>query len=387
MKSSFLRSSLGALILSPAAVLATYSSASATTNCVFVTTTKAMKLQAPCTTDETLLIPNGVTLDGQGFKITAIDPPGGNFQGAILRNGGKSANVTNIFLRTNLADFCNTEENKVVGIQFDKAAGTISSVNITMNKAAGASTCSEGVAVKAQSVPFSTKSTYLKVTVKNSTLNNNQLAGVVGVGNVTLRVDTNLIKNTTGAAVAHRGVELSDGVKGYVVNNQVLRNSHAPLNNDPGYGILLNNVAQTTVLTNTVNFNDIGIRQIGGSKVTMKGNIVTSSTLDGILVDDAFGVPATGNTLWANDCEKSGGNGIHLQSINGGTTKNVVKSNLVQRNTGSGLSVEGALNKIQVNTASNNTGLDIADFGTGNLYSRNVCSTSTGKPVDCPAVP
>ena len=383
-----LRRVAATLVASPLAIALVASSAAATNNCVFTTTTKSMILTASCSTDATILIPNGVTLDGKGFKITAIDPPGGNFTGAILRNAGKVANVTNLFLRTNLADVCNADADKVIGILMDKAAGTISSVNIQINKGAGLSTCAEGVAVQAQVLPYSSKTTYQKVTVKTSTLNYNQFAGIVALGNVSLRAEANLIKNLETLPIGQRGIEAAFGVKAYILNNQLLRHRRIPADaNDPGYGILLNSVGQSTVLTNTFSFDDIGIRVSGSQKVTVKGNNIRSSTTDGILVDDGNGLAATGNTIWANDSGKNGTNGISLKSVNGLVTKNIVKSNLTERNLQSGIRAEGTLNKIQVNTAGLNTLFDIENAGAGNLYSKNVCTKSTGAPVDCPAVP
>lgn len=377
----------GKLVLLFAAAFSFPLSANATTNCVFVNSTKSMTLQGSCTTDETIIIPNGLTLNGQGFKITAIDPVGGNFKGPILRNAGKSAGVANLFLRTNLADFCQVEPaDKLVGILFDKAAGTIAGVNITLNKAAGASTCEEGTAIQLQSLPYSSKGLYSKVTVKTSSFNYNQLAGIVAQGNINLRVEANLVRSNTGSPIAQRGIEASNGVKALIVSNEVIRHSHSPLG-DPSYGILLNGAASSTVLTNTLNFNDIGIRVSGTSKVSVKGNIIRSSTLDGILVDDSNGLPASAVTLWANDTQKNGLNGIRVQSVNGLTTKNITKYNIVQRNIGGGIVTEGSLNKIQSNTATLNDGVDISDFGTGNLYSRNTCESSTGAPVDCPPLP
>ncbi len=381
------KSAAATLVAVPFAIALAASQAVATTNCVFTTTSKAMNLTASCSTDATILIPNGVTLDGKGFKITAIDPPGGNFQGPILKNAGKAANVTNIFLRTNLADVCNDEANKVIGILFDKAAGTISNVNVQINKGAGASTCSEGVAVQAQVLPYSAKATYLKVTVKNNTLNYNQLAGIVALGNVSLRAEANLIKNTETLPIAQRGIEAAFGVKAYILNNQLLRHRRIPADSsNPGYGVLLNAVGQSTVITNTFSFDDVGIRVSGSQKVTIKANNIRSSTTDGILLDDGNGLAATGNTVWANDSGKNGANGIALVSVNGLVTKNIVKSNLTERNVSAGIRSQGSLNKIQVNTAGNNTAVDIADAGSGNLYSKNVCTKSTGAPVDCGTV-
>ncbi len=43
-------------------------------------------LTGNCDTTETLMVPDGATLNGGGFTITAHDPPGGVFKGAVVMN-------------------------------------------------------------------------------------------------------------------------------------------------------------------------------------------------------------------------------------------------------------------------------------------------------------
>src|SRR2546423_11891566 len=81
--------------------------ASASTDCTFTIVGKPMTLDADCTTDATIKIPDGFTLDGAGHTITAVDPPGSHFIGAIVQNEGKVANVKNLTITTSgLADVC-----------------------------------------------------------------------------------------------------------------------------------------------------------------------------------------------------------------------------------------------------------------------------------------
>lgn len=386
------------LFLLAAATLFASQNAAATTTCTFLKSSKAWLLQSTCTTDETLVIPNGVTLNGQGFKITALDPPGGNFQGPILTNGGTVANFQNLILRTHstMADICNPDAGKIIGILINRAASTVSNVNITMNKAAGASVCDEGVAIRAQSVPFDPKRTFVKVTVKGSTLNYNQKTALEIDGNISVRLESNVIKGDTdqnGVPMVRRGIHVANKAKAFILNNEVIRN----IQNSPGgglsYGIYLENAGQSTVQTNTLNYNDVAIVVNGGTKITVRGNIIRSSITDGILLTDYSGVPATANTIWGNDVGKSGMNGIYIQSLQGLTTKNVVKQNLIGGLSGgngqNGLLVEGTLNKSQQNNSTLNsksspgTFKDIANAGAGNLYSQNICTTSTGLPVNC----
>jgi len=76
--------------------------ARATTTCVFKTnnTTKTMTLVSDCTTDSTMQIPAGFTLNGAGHLITAVDPTGGNFNGAVITNAviNSTINVKNLLI-------------------------------------------------------------------------------------------------------------------------------------------------------------------------------------------------------------------------------------------------------------------------------------------------
>lgn len=83
------------------------SAAQAVNTCTFTTAGKVMTLQGDCTTDASILIPAGYTLDGNGVAIAAVDPAGGHFTGAIVRNGSGDASVLNLTITTlNLTDVC-----------------------------------------------------------------------------------------------------------------------------------------------------------------------------------------------------------------------------------------------------------------------------------------
>jgi len=64
--------------------------------CTFTTVGSTMTLDGDCTTDATILVPNGFTLDGAGYTITAEDPSGSHFLGAVVKNEGPFAVVKNL---------------------------------------------------------------------------------------------------------------------------------------------------------------------------------------------------------------------------------------------------------------------------------------------------
>ena len=88
----------------------------AESGCVFSTEDTTMELSADCTTDATILIPEGFTLDGAGNTITAVDPDDGHFLGAVVANVGTHANVMNLRITaSNLADVCDINDKTEIG--------------------------------------------------------------------------------------------------------------------------------------------------------------------------------------------------------------------------------------------------------------------------------
>jgi hypothetical protein len=101
--------------------------AHAKTTCVFQTNnvTKTMTLVADCTTDTTIQLPAGFTLNGAKHLITAVDPAGGNFNGAVVANEvvDSTINVKNLVI-----DMPNLATGNCVfvqGISFNQASGAI----------------------------------------------------------------------------------------------------------------------------------------------------------------------------------------------------------------------------------------------------------------------
>src|SRR5258706_1919245 len=98
----------------------------ASTTCVFTTASTTDTLLGNCTTDATILVADGHTLNGNGFTITAVDPTGDHFHGAVVKNGGGTANVVNLTVEAlALADVCDGGNDRLRGILFDGASGSI----------------------------------------------------------------------------------------------------------------------------------------------------------------------------------------------------------------------------------------------------------------------
>lgn len=128
--------------------------ASASTSCVFISSESTLRLTADCTTNSTLYIPEGFTLDGQGFTITAVNPSTGSFQGAVIQNAGKVAHVVNVGVRgSGILNTCAQGEARLKGISLYKASGSILNSRVE-DLHRGASSCEEGNAIDVSNPPY-----------------------------------------------------------------------------------------------------------------------------------------------------------------------------------------------------------------------------------------
>ena len=244
------------------------------TSCHFTITGNVMSLDGDCQTSTTITIPDGKTLDGNNHTITAIDPQGGHFLGAVIRNAAVTASVIDLTVTASgLSNSCDAGADRLRGILFDGASGTISNNTVTGVRQ-GLSGCQEGNAIEARNSPFAgetgsvTVGPDVNVTITNNTVSNYQKNGITVNGAVNATVSGNVV---TG-----------DGAINYIAQNGI----------QIGFG------GTATVKSNTVS----------GNNYTPAG---TESC--GVLLYRADGVKASGNTLFANEKDmcnygKGGGN-------------------------------------------------------------------------------
>jgi len=226
------------------------SSAQAASNCVFKTAGSVMNLTSDCTTDATILIPNGYTLDGRNHTITATDPQGGHFVGAVVKNSGALAHVTKLRITTTgLANVCDSGSDQLRGILFDGASGTIQKSTIShLNQ--GASACQEGNAIEVQN--FSTNGSIPPVqTVKitGNRVSAYQHSGIVCDGYVNCLVRSNVV----GASAAQakqpaNSIEIRYGARAILEKNEVSGNSWAGSAKFVSTAILLRYAADGTLV-------------------------------------------------------------------------------------------------------------------------------------------
>jgi len=416
------------LLLAASLWLLTISTAFADNNCVFRSARRTLQLQSDCWTDATLLIPDRTTLDGRGRSITALDPAGGHFLGAVVRNAGATAHVRNLTIEAGgLANVCDSEgppDERLRGISFVAASGTIVGNQVrSLNQTS--SGCQEGIGIEVRGQAPAQGATLQRVTITNNLVAAYQKTGIFVGGAVAADIERNRV---TGLGpvdlIAQNGIQLGYGARGRIRANHVEQNIFTG-SGAASTGILLLEAGSPVVVErNLVEDNDIGIHVASTSDVLVRRNEVSGSTFDGIAIDgrqaltqgnqlvsnrladnaiglDLFGSGATANEAFRNRIEDSSLAGIQLAF---GASGNALEQNLLRRNAygafvsagdndiidnvvfdsdAAGLHVEGDGNDVRDNAVDGSTGLDIENTG-ANVYLDNSCTTSSGPPVDCP---
>lgn len=227
-------------------------------SCQFNTVGFTMTLQNDCTTDQTILIPGGMTLDGNGHSITAVDPVAGHFLGAVVKNDDTtSANVTNLTVTTfHLSDVCDAGPDRLRGIMLDGASGSITN-NTVVGIKQGASGCQEGNAIDVRNGPLDSPLGANKaVTISGNTIRDYQKTGIVANGHVLATITNNTV---TGAGpvnyIAQNGIQVGFYGSATIKGNTVSGNWYTPVS-DLACGILLYQAGGVKASSNTLFANE-----------------------------------------------------------------------------------------------------------------------------------
>jgi hypothetical protein len=192
--------------------------------CGFTAQGSTWRLAGDCVTTSTISIPDGYTLDGNGFLITARDPADGTFVGAVVRNAGPRASVKNLRLSAeNLRPACHAGADRLRGILLDGASGSVSGVVISgVNQ--GQSGCQEGQGIEVRNTAPGAPT---RVTVEGNWIHGYQKTGILVHGNVDVRIVRNEV--SAGGQVGHiarNGIQIGFGATGRVTDNAVSGNAY-----------------------------------------------------------------------------------------------------------------------------------------------------------------
>ncbi len=299
--------------------------------CDFRLEQQTLTARASCITDTPLFIPEGHTLEGAGHTLTAVDPAGGHFTGAILRNRGSRADVSGLKLRAQgllKSGACDVGADRLRGILLQDASGSVVDsevLDIRRNQPGGSEPegvprgCQEGYAIEVRNTDAAA---LREVQVLRNQLSGYQKGGIVLTGRVNATVLGNVLSG--GGPVSHivrNGIQLSDGATGRVAGNQI--SGHSYTGADVATGILVaggpyynqalsrDGVIESNILTS----NDIGIYL---SQAEADGSGPVTPTLirvvDNTLSHDAV---TNGYVYQAAIADFGGGNTISSNAISG----------------------------------------------------------------------
>ena len=249
-------------------------------------------LTADCDTTVPLTIPDGVTLNGAGFTITAHDVTPGSFNGAVLSNAGTSMNVENLtvmgtgFTQTQPVGSCGRAA--LYGIFFNGAGGSVTNVNVT--GITEGSNCQVGRAIVGTGTAGQT------LTITNTTVSDYNKDAMHANG-MTMNVSGSTIdppaslKGITG----QNGLVYQDGASGTTSDSTIFGSGYGNANN-----------ANTAVLL------------FGATNVTLTGDTITGAGTDiGVAVAaNSTGVIIDGNQIGrtAPDVADNFGFGVEVDS-------------------------------------------------------------------------
>lgn len=256
----------------------------AVTNCTFSVSGMTMMLLADCTTDETIPIPDGYTLDGAGHTITAVDPAVGHFKGAVVKNDGSTAYVYNLGVTASgLANMCDGGPDRLRGIMFEGASGSIThSTVIGLNQ--GPSGCQEGNAIEVRNAPFDgTHPNTQQVEIAHNEADTYQKTGILANGDVDVWIHHNTIgASATQADLAANSVQLGFGAIGSVRHNHIDGNQWLGTSDFAATAVLVFDVDGADVSQNNIRGNaDVGIFLVLSDNGTVDNNRVFDTGPDG----------------------------------------------------------------------------------------------------------
>jgi nitrous oxidase accessory protein NosD len=228
-------------------------------------------LLSNCTTDHTLYIPNSFTLEGNSKTITAVDPVGGHFLGAVVMNGGASDNVQNLTVTASgLQNACDDGDNRLRAILFQSASGTIRNNTVTANQ--GLSGCQEGNGIEVRNPPYDNTGTSDNVvTISGNTVSNYNKNGITANGSVVATITNNIVTGYGPLGVpyaAQNGIQVSRGATGTVKGNTITGNNYTPASYQ-ACGLLLFEAGGVKVSNNAISNNEKDMCNYGkgGGKV------------------------------------------------------------------------------------------------------------------------
>lgn len=259
--------------------------------------TETYTLTQDCTTYETIDIPDGWTLDGAGYTITAVeDVDHPNFPGPVIQsatgddNGPATMNVENLSI-TSSGFGSGNSGGKLAGIRYDRAGGYVE--NVSVNGISHGNGVQEGIGlyVRNRDASGSYQVPPATISVDNVSITRYQKGGIVFDGNLGFTL-TNSTVGTSAAAdgtpdttLAANAVQVSRAAHGTIEGNTIGLNEYNPVP-PPGDGsdatsILLYDAKTVTIDDNVISGQDgdVGIDAYNDTQGVLDTNATVSCNL------------------------------------------------------------------------------------------------------------
>lgn len=263
--------------------------AAADSDCSFDVAGARHVLRADCSTDATLHFPDGARVDGGGHTITARDPRGGRFEGAVVQNAGSSLHVRDLRVSADLSGGCAPaapEDLRLRGILLLGASGSVVDSEVVDLRRPG-SGCQEGFSIEARNASDAPVRT---VRIAGNSVSGYQKVGVLVVGAVDARIALNRIVGLGPVAkLAQNGIQLSGGAVGSVRWN-VVAGAQYTGSGAASAGVLLSGAGDgVDVSMNRIVDCDVGIYVVSSSAAGIVSNRTARSTYVGVVIDGRGG--------------------------------------------------------------------------------------------------
>jgi hypothetical protein len=275
-------------------------------------------LTSDCDTTVQLTVPAGHTLNGGGHTITAHDPMGGNFMGAVLTNGGTAMTIENLtILGKGFATDCATG---LLGIFFNDGGGSLTAVNVE-NITQHNGCAKTGTAIRANGIMAART-----VTMTNVKASGYQKSALVAAGSMTVNVNGSTLgpPDSLKGVIAQNGVQYSNNAPGSVaaaggtITGTTIYGSGFGSAANNSTAVLLFGAKNVTLMGDTITGagTDTGISVVSGSTaVVINRNQIGRTSPDspdsfgmGVKVDSTSSAVVTCNTFtgWITDYEVNG---------------------------------------------------------------------------------
>jgi uncharacterized repeat protein (TIGR01451 family) len=274
------------------------------TACSSTVSGHTITLTADCDTTVSLTVPDGDTLAGAGHTITAQDPTGGHFTGAVLTNAGPAMSLENLTVRGSFANAFPNCEN-VYGVLFRDASGSMTSVQVLDITQHGTCMTVHAVTIIATNGPRT-------VSITGSTVSGFQRTGLFATGDATVNVSHSTIGPPdldvgNPGALAQNTVQYGSsgafaGTGGTFSHNTVIGAAFGQTasSDAASSAMLLFHAARLTVSRNTFGGagTDVGIFVLDSTDIAIAHNhIARTGSPDGF--EDRWGVG-----VWGDDASR-----------------------------------------------------------------------------------